>query len=232
MVGSRRSTALISVLMLGCSSGDDDVLRTEQLAAEMYMVATDANQTEAFVTLWDLQDQRVALPGGDHITVTVTNWVVELDVSIRSVEPVYTAVIPTTAGGEVYTVTAKRELAKNAPYSQVVMPIALELSVAAETVARGSEDLVISWAPSGEPQPLTLTIEGGCIDDLERAVHNDPGETTVEAGTLISAPGMASEDCPVEVTLHRFDIGVLDKTWRDGLIQARQSRSVWIETTP
>ena len=232
MVGSRRTAALSAALCCGCGAGGDDVLRTEQLAAEMYMVATDANQTEARVTLWDLQDQRVALPGSDHITVTVTNWVVELDVSIRSVEPVYTAVIPTAAGGETYTVTAKRDLAKNAPYSQVVMPEALELSIDVETFARGSEDLVIRWEPSGEPQPLTLTIEGGCIEALERAVHNDPGETIVEAGALSSAPGMAAEDCPVEVALQRFDIGVLDKTWRDGVIQARPIRSAWVETTP
>lgn len=121
----------------------------------------------------------------------------------------------------------------SAPNSTVALPAPFAITAPATNASfsRANDDIVVTWAASGETDPMSWSAIGGCTQLAGGQVSGDPGTLTIPAGMIMGTD--TSGTCNVVVSLERTREGALDPAYGEGgVIRARQLRSVTLQSTP
>lgn len=122
------------------------------------------------------------------------------------------------------TISLNRTEEEDATRTLASLPAELEITVPSS--ASRAEDLVVTWAPADEPEPIEITVSGDCVDTYTATV-DDTGAHTVPAGAL-----GGSGSCAADVYVSRVRQGMLDDAFGGGSIEARQRRIATIDVGP
>ena len=80
--------------------------------------------------------------------------------------------------------------------------------------------MTVTWSPSGKSDPMTVTVDGTCIDTAVATVSGDPGTATFATGMIHKKVGSTGESVPdmCQATLHveRTRGGTLDPGYGKG----------------
>lgn len=147
----------------------------------------------------------------------------------------YTAEFDGDAADTPFEVAFLRAIDDGAPSSAVTLPAPFALTAPAATLrlARGTDDLVVTWEGAGQSDPMELRLSGDCIMTHVQELEDDSGSFTLPAGTLVPPSDDAPSECPLRLTLARARQGTLDGGYgKGGRIEASQERVVEFASTP
>jgi hypothetical protein len=152
----------------------------------------------------------------------------------------YEATFAETAGGtEVSIAFTRGGDDQDAPDSSATLPEGFTIDGVADNMnISRTEDIVITWDPSGEADDMEWTLKGDCVStefDLSQA---DTGTLTI-AGGQVEPKFMddETETCDVTFTLDRVRSGSVDSHFNDdsdgpGEFHAIQRREVTFRSAP
>lgn len=137
----------------------------------------------------------------------------------------YNTLFDDSAAGTTYTIAFTRDGKDPAPSSTAVLPEPFEFT-SPPTESLGTNDLVVTWEPSGKADVMSISFGGDCVDGETQQISGDPGTFTLPANTLKqSASDTDDPGCDVTVTLSRTKAGSLDSAFGGGSAHASQVRT-------
>ncbi len=121
----------------------------------------------------------------------------------------------------------------SAPNSDVVLPepFAITGPNGSPPYSRTTEDIVLTWAPSGTSDQMYWSASGPCISPTgDTAITGDTGTYTIAAGTLV---GGTAGSCTISIGIERLRTGTIDPAYGEGgSMYAKQNRSITVQSTP
>jgi hypothetical protein len=235
-VSTMLTLALMALPACAESVGSDDVL-TDGMYAELRAEASeDGIRATATLRVGGASSNTyVKLTGSDSLTATAAGETEEMTAQNNGGNVFrYTADLDATAEDTVVVFRFDRSIDDGAPSSRCTLPrpMVIEAPVDGDVFRRADDDLVITWDTSGSNQPIELTVEGACFDDLQVSLEDDPGTYTIQAGTLASA-GDPPSACEATVALSRRNNGTLDPGFGEGgLVVCSQVRTTTFRSDP
>jgi len=209
---------------------EEDAIPTTGLEAHVTVAAFDDIQAGVVMTLHEsagLESDFYELALDEEITVTIPGFVISLIASKLDSQPVYTASVPIPATDADFIVSLNRDPPdKTADDSRVSLPLAFDLT-APGAFSRGSDDMEVTWSVFDQADPLTLEINGPCIDTYQAEV-SDIGAVVIPAGSVTGT----GESCPAELTLTRQRFGTVDHAFGSGSVVAFQQRGLALTANP
>jgi hypothetical protein len=234
------SLVLVSTLpaFLACDRIDSSDVRTSGVQPLFEAVAAGNGKISVTAELrvgGPLSSNFLDLVEGDQLVVNSGDQELVMTRNVNLVNQVYyTAELEGDEEDKGVQISFVRTEDESAPSSALTMPAPVTFTAPEPGLALvgGSDDLEIAWDNSGKDDPLTLIVNGYCID-LYKEVIEDDGSHVMPANTLtISEEGYA-EGCDISITLERSRVGTLDPAFDpEGTIHAIAKREVEISFTP
>ncbi|WP_437671133.1 hypothetical protein [Sorangium sp. So ce131] len=228
---TKTTTAMLALAALGLSAGcketlDSNTIRTQGISATIEATAVSESSTSVKATLkagGDESNTYIVLSGGDRISAAADGKEVDM---LAEESGVYVAQFQTGAEDTEFSVQLDREDDDDAPGNSGTLPAPFEIeALPTEPISR-TEDLTITWEPSGTGDDMEIEVRGDCIFSKTIDVGGDPGTYTLKAGTLEETSSQEPETCDVEVTISRTRGGktdpILDSESSFQLSQVRQ----------
>lgn len=198
------------LLLSACTETvDSKNIRTAGIAALLRADATTDSATVVTATLkvgGASSNTYVDLAGGDRIFATGGDSRVEMQSQGAGK---YEAEFNTAAADTEFLVDLQREEDDDAPASVGKLPGPFSMVVPNMTMSR-AKDIVITWAPAGTNDAMTIELTGNCIFNRTIDVPGDPGMHTITGGTLVSVKADMPENCDVNVEMKRTRKGTAD----------------------
>lgn len=138
------------------------------------------------------------------------------------------------ADGTVYTIAFTRTADVGAPGTTATMPmpLSIQMPAAGASFSRVTDDIPVTYSPSGGADPISWSIEGPCVRATGmQPVTGDSGNFTIGRGGLHEAGGGGA--CDATLAVYRTRPGKLDPAFgRGGSVTAQQLAKVTISTKP
>jgi hypothetical protein len=229
---------VVALLGSGCSKSDSADILTSGMYASIAARADGTGQTQVSTELFignPLDLNFIQLTANDQLFVRHgTSDLVPMKEELLNIVS-YTASFPTDAEGEQFEVVFQRTVDAGAPSSIVTLPAPFTLT--APTTGSRAAALTVTWAPSGKPDPITVTVDGSCLQSANIPVTGDPGTVTIAAGTLQKKVPAQNETVPdsCQATIHvqRSLKGTVDPHFgKGGDAAGTQNRTSMFTTSP
>lgn len=225
--------------LAGCQTTSSADVDTSGIWADFWIQAPGDGRATVYATLrvgGATSNTYVELQAGESLTVAAAGQSQTLQAN-RSVildAISYSSKLATDAEGTEVEIALHRTKDAGAPRSVVTLPKPLEVTApaAGASVSKAGDGLTITWAPSGGPDPVTVSVTGGCIEAYEATPAGDPGTFTLAPGALAKTPEGAADHCEGTVSVTRKRAGTLDPAYKGGRIDARQVRQVKVQLVP
>lgn len=215
------AAAALTLSVSGCAESveSDDVL-TDGIYAILRAVATDDDGLRATAILLvggAGSNTYVMLTGDDALTATADGETSRLIAQNLGDIYQYNGELAANAVDTEVVFRFERTIDDGAPDSRCTMPAAFEITapVDGDVFSRAEDDLVITWTPGSDDDPLQLEVDGSCIQDLVVTIDEDTGSHTIPAGTIESFAEPA-EACEITIRLSRERSGTLDPAFGEG----------------
>ena len=202
-------------------------------------VITSINQTHDSVQLNDNLFEQLAALSDEHHEMTAsidqTRFsFLGLDFIFDTHQAWYHTRFDNVRPGDRVYISFYRRSGESAPNSYVIIPDGFEFTqpVAGSggLYSRSLDQIDIAWTPSGSGLSMSLYLAAHCLDGSSASWSSlnfaDSGTLTVPAGAISGLSG----DCTYTLQLVRSAAGVLASKYQGGTIQARQVRSVNVNT--
>jgi hypothetical protein len=202
-----------AALAAGCKTTSSADLRTDGISASINVSATSGSASNVRVQMSPGDGvtpfDAVKLEGGDALFVQAAGQRKQMGASGSD----YEANFGTAAAETPFQVIFDRARPDDvdAPNSTGTLPMPFDIASPRGGTFSQSQDVIMSWSPSGTPDTMTLQIEGSCVEDRSISIPADPGSFTLplEYETIPSG-------CLVTLTLHRSRVGVVDSNLNSG----------------
>ena len=143
-------------------------------------------------------------------------------------------------GGTLFTVSFERDEGMSAPNSFVELPEVLDFVLPLpDTVFNVSEDLLVTWQPSGISNTISLAFDTVCptvgdsiIVPMDPIIIEDSGFFSIPITTFFSDLSNIDpvSSCRLNIELYRTNLGTLDPSYADGgSIRAIQRRVLKVD---
>jgi hypothetical protein len=223
-------------ICVGCSVVESQDIATDAMSAVYTAEATEQGAVAMAVLRVGATHAStyVQLTGDDAISVTDGEQRVTLVESHIGNIYSYTAVMEPIADEAELVFAFERSVDAGAPDSRVSMPAAPTLTAPGEAYvfSRASDDIVVSWEPSGSDDRVRVMLAGPCISDWSTE-SDDSGSVTIPADEIEAVAGSDDASCEVGINLYLERVGELDPAFGEGGdILARQLRGVEIVSEP
>lgn len=225
-----------ALTLLACSDIASEDLHTSGIYADILVSADGSGDSEVSAVLragGALSTTFVELTGDDQLTATYKEETKALTQTSLGTLHSFSASFDSADVGTDYLVALERSVDAGAPDTVIQLPEPFELTELEITeFSRSGEDLTIEWTPSGEGDPMYITVDGDCFLLWSEDISGDPGTFTVEAGSL-EAVGETATNCEATVSLRRVRSGTLDSGFGEGgSALGQQERELTIQSTP
>jgi hypothetical protein len=239
------SVAALALLGTACTSVKSSDLATMGMSAHMTVTADSPGSTTASASLNvdDNVTDYVDLSSGDSLVATAAGGPSQA-MSRSNVLGIISYSASFTgqgAPGTAYTIAFKRQApAVSALSSTCTLPEVFQLTApsAGAAFSRASDDIVVTYSGSGQPDPITYEVTGSCVNTVTGNVPGDSGTVTLAKGSLTqssssSSSGGGSSSCTATLKLRRSRKGQLDPAYGyGGSISCDQVRTLSFTSTP
>jgi hypothetical protein len=200
----------------GCKSTSSADLATDGISAAISVSATSDKATNVRVEMSPgngvVPFDVVKLEGGDALYAEAAGRRNQLTAGGLDYETTFA----TGAAETLFRVILDRKRTDqvDATESTGALPAPFNLRDLAGGSISQANDVVVTWAPSGTSDRMTLGIQGSCVEDQTLPIDGDPGTYTLTTGTL--DPETTRPSCVVTLTLRRSRGGVADPNLNPG----------------
>jgi hypothetical protein len=211
---------------------DSDAIRTQGMFADMLALAPGDGDTlvRVHLTVGGEGGTNVTLVGDDALQARAGEVTQDL---VRSGKGRYERKLGGDAAGEVTIELARGP--DDAPASGIAVlpePFILSLTTDASAGVDRSAAVSVSWSPASAGGSMRWTVEGRCLW-TESGVAPDVGALTLGPERFRVRATRAGEDCEVQLSLDRENVGSVDRVWIPGSrFRAIQRRGVTFVSTP
>jgi hypothetical protein len=232
------SFMLLPALVACAESVESSDVLTSGIYADYAVTATNDNTATTKATLkvgGGLSNTFVELDGDDALTVTSRGETKTLGEKNIGEMYWYEADWPLAAEAAEFVFAFVRTVDDGAPESTVTLPasFSIDAPTAAFIIKRGTDDLTVTWSPSGSTDSMSIAVRGDCIENVSETVSDDPGTYTFSADRIVTKEDKESDSCEGTVELTRTRTGSLDEAFEEGgRVVAEQIRSVKIRLDP
>jgi hypothetical protein len=227
--------AVAAVSIVACTKVESSSIKTAGMSAQFSITADGSGKSFAVAALFvdDNITDRVDLSAGDVLSASAAGQTATLQRQNVLSILTYDGTLSVDAPGTVFTIAFTRANDTSAPNSTCTLPDAFTPVAPTGAKSRASDDVVITYAPSGSSDSMAWKATGDCIAAQSiQAIAGDPGTFTIPKGTLQSASMMAGT-CNLAIQITRTRNGKLDPAYgHGGTITAIQSRSITFSSTP
>ncbi len=190
-------------------------IKTRGIVALMEVTATNENSSTVVATLkvgGPASNTYVDLEGGDRLFASADGEEKEM---VAENAGRYEADFDTGAEDTEFAIRFEREWDVSADNSSGRLPTPFDITTdfGSTPLSRGSDALVVQWAPADSGDDMQLELEDGvpsCIFDDDFDIGGDPGEHTVPAGEISSTDDDDPGECDVTLRLIRRRNGQAD----------------------
>lgn len=223
--------ALSWAVICGCSNTSSENVTTQGIHADIDVIASGSGATVVTAELEVGTDgfgrTSLELTGGDSLTV-LANGMQKTMTEDSSVigRFSYSASFDFDDADTIFTVAFNRDNGVNAPNSNVALPAGfIVASPSSNDVLSSTDDIPISWMPSGTPivpsihVTLTCTLTNGLtVSDFETvSLSSDSGATSLPVAAVIPQGTLdTTRLCEGNVDLSRWRRGNLDPNYGEG----------------
>jgi len=148
----------------------------------------------------------VDLSGGDKIFAEAGDKRLEMEAEGSGI---YQVDFNTAAADTEFVVDLQREVDDDAPNSVGKLPAPFTFEVPNMSTSR-TEEITITWSPSGTDDDMTLELSGTCIFQRTIDIPGDTGSHKISGGTLVSVNTDKPETCDINVEMKRTRKGTVD----------------------
>jgi hypothetical protein len=234
-----RFAACLALFGVGaCTDLQSSDLKTAGMSAHINVTADGSGASTSAATLnvdSNITDY-VQLTAGDTLVTTVAGQTQTMAATTTLGIITYSAGFTSEdAAGTSYTVALNRSAGNtSAPSSTVTMPAPFTVSAPAssQSFSRANNDITVTYSGSGQPDAMSWTTSGDCINLASASISGDPGTFVIAKGTLALQGSNQTQNCTVTLTLSRTRVGTLDTAYYGGAITAAQQRTVTFTSTP
>lgn len=229
--------AAVALALAGCSKTSSTDIKTSGMYLDFTATADGAGSTDvsASVRVGGMSLTFVELEGGDTLTATSGADTKTLSkVSLFNVVS-YNGTFTGDQEDKDFTVALSRPSDTPALNSSVTLPAPLTITgpAAGTSYSRANGVITVTWGNSGKSEPLSVSLDGNCIDPVSRTPTGDPGTVTFNAGEVKGKKDHETETCDVTVNVRRTRAGTVDPAFgKGGSVKGVQSRRLSIKSTP
>lgn len=237
-----RRIALWTVVLAaaGCQPVESTDIKTSGVYADIWVEADGSGETDVGTTLrvgGALSNTFLELQAGDELWATDGFASKQMSELFLLGYVSYFASFAGDAEDTEYVVSFERADDVSAPDSWVRLPGPFEIVAPASgtSFSRASDNVVITWEPSGTLDDMSWRVIGGSCADADNLpdIAGDPGVMTLEVGDVVALEGHESESCSITVELTRSRPGTLDPAYGEGgTVYARQVRKIELLSAP
>jgi hypothetical protein len=148
----------------------------------------------------------VDLSGGDKIFAQAGDKRLEM---ASEGSGIYQVDFNTAAAETPFVIDLQREVDDDAPNSAGKLPAPFTIEVPNMSTSR-TQEITITWSPSGTDDDMTLELSGSCIFQRSYDVPGDTGSHKISGGELVSVNTEKPETCDVTVEMKRTRKGTVD----------------------
>jgi hypothetical protein len=220
----------------GCSKKEttsSSNIRTQGIAATISVTASaSSTEVEAILRVGgDESNTYVILENGDKLVCDAGGE--KKDLHAES-EGTYRTSFSTTAEDTEFKLMLEREKDDDALGNTVGLPAPFTIGALPSTnPSRATDDVVVTWDPSGKGDDMLMKVSGSCIFDKDIDIAGDSGSHTIAKGTLESTGGDKPESCDLEIVMWRKRMGTTDANLDvESRIQAVQRRTAKFTSAP
>jgi hypothetical protein len=217
-----RSRGLLAALFIaaalaaGCKTTSSTDLATDGISADILVSATSVLASSVRVQMSPgdvaVPTDVVSLDGGDALYAEAGGQRKQMGAGNRDYETTFGTGLADTAFRIILDRARPDQV--DAPDSLGTLPAPFGLVDLGGADISQTQDLVLTWSPSGTPDRMVLEIAGSCVEDRAITIDGDPGSLMLSAATLM--PETIPSSCLVTLTLHRERTGVVDANLNPG----------------
>ena len=219
---SRRRSLLVPLLALTAASCAEApaFVETTALDATMRVWSYEDGSGAMSLRVATLDGTPTRLENTDEVNVAVAGWSIDVARPSDGPDPVYSAALPEAPPDDAINVAVLRQETESAPFNGAVFPAAFGELTLPDSWSRSADQLEVTWTEAGDADPITLRIDGSCIDPYEVEVDSQAAAFTVPPGAIASPSGVPNSGCPITLQLTRARPGEPDPAWNSGQIEA------------
>jgi len=223
--------------LVACTKVNSADLKTHGMSQQVSVTATGNGKSHVDAALFvdNNVTDRVKLSAGDTLSVKAGDQSASLqEQNVLSVLS-YVADVNIDAPDTSFVISFTRANDTSAPNTNVTMPQGFTITAPAGTPSRASDDVVITYAPSGTSDKMTWAATGGdCgVPITENAIAGDPGTITIPKGSLKPDANHTTANCSITIEIRRTRTGSIDPAFGyGGNVYARQTRTTNISSAP
>lgn len=224
--------------ILACERIDSSDIRTAGVQPIIEAIAAGNGKVSVTAELrvgGPLSNNFLDLADGDQLLIKSGDQEFGMTRNVSLVNQVYyTAELEGDDEDKAVEISFVRTADENAPSSTLTLPASFTLTgpESGLAVVGSTDEIEIFWDNSGQNDPLTLIVNGSCID-LHKEEIDDDGSHVLAANTLTLSDEEYADGCDISVTLERQRLGLLDSAFDpEGTIRAVVRRKVNITFTP
>lgn len=232
---------LLALSAIGCQPADSSDVATHGIYADISVTAGDAGGSDVYTSLrvgGPLSNTYLELTGGDQL-IAYTGSGFGISTSMNETNTLglisYHANFPGQVADTPFKVSFLRDTEVSAPDTEMTLPAPFTITAPATntTFSRASDPITVTWSGSGQPDPMTYSIIGGCIQSqFNDTISSDSGTLTIPAGTILAST-TGGGTCAVSIGILRARNGSLDPAYGEGgTARAYQNRNVTINSAP
>lgn len=231
--------AVVIVLAAACTSIQSSNIKTAGMTPDLVVIGDGTGQTTATAqfNVDNNPTDYVDLSSGDSVVATAgtqTQTMSRSDVlGAISYQATFTGL---DAEGTPYTFALNRTTDVSAPSSTVTMPQPFEITTptSGASFSRAMSDIAVAYTNPGQPDQLSWTTQGNCINAPDGTISPDNGSFTIPKGTIgPSDSSQTSTTCQVTLSITRVRHGTVDSHYASGgIIAAEALRTVTFTSTP
>lgn len=225
-------------MLSACSSASSTDIKTSGLYANISATGQGKGDTSVSTTLTvgALSTTFVEIAGDDALTATSGSDTRKMSKFSLLGLVSYSATLTGDEEGKSVTVALTRASPDvSAPSSVVTLPAKFSLTIpaAGATFKRGTDAIAVGWDNSGKTEPMTVTLNGSCIESIDKSAPSDAGMLTIGSTELKASKDMETKSCDATINVKRTRTGKVGPAYgKGGSATGVQLRSVLVKVTP
>ncbi|MCC6809912.1 MAG: hypothetical protein IT381_20960 [Deltaproteobacteria bacterium] len=231
---------LVSLCTFAACKVDSTEVHMSGISADIRVVAEQSDQTDVTVYLQrgDIDSLTyLDLKGNDKLFATAAGMTEkELSRSAFITISYDTRYSGITAAATEFAVRFQRTIDRGAPRSACTMPAAFDFSTpnAATQFSRATQDIDVTYSPSGSGDQMRFKLTGSCINTVERTIDTgDLGSFKIQKSLITAQTDEQNKTCDVTLELERVKKGTLDSNFgKGGKIECLQRRTRAFKSAP